>query len=167
MAIEERDKSDDLEGEARYIGGVIKRVSNFNMETLNGRKIFQKTTYLIQAFGIELGYEFNWYLYGVYSPDLADVGYKLQDIYDDVSESKFTNEENEKRFQEFLEFITPMKEDVHRLMINSSLHYLQEQNPDLHRDQLIEFLIEEKDLSDEKFDECVEEWQRMKDYGLV
>ena len=66
--------------EAEYIGGIIKRVSNFSMASLEDRKKFQKTIYLLQAFGIDLGYEFIWYLHGPYSPELTRVGYAIEEI---------------------------------------------------------------------------------------
>lgn len=168
LAIENPKDVNGVKKEADYIGGLVKRVSNFSMEDLPDRKIFQKTVYLMQAFGINLGYKFNWYLYGVYSPELADVGYAIAERYEDISQRRFTDEDDEERFQMFLEFIRPIKNDVKRLTIASSLHFLHERNQKLHKDQLIEFLIEEKDWDEEEdFDTCLTIWQRLEEYGLV
>lgn len=136
------------------------------MGSLEGRKQFQKTVYLIQAFDINLGYHFSWYIHGVYSPNLADIGYKLAEIYDEVTESQFSDPETEQRFKEFLSFIEPIKNDVVKLEITSSLHFLAENNPELQQDILIEFLLDEKDL-DADFDDCLEEWAYLQDAGLV
>lgn len=44
---------------------------------IDDRKTLQKAICLIQASGIDLGYEFNWYLKGPYSPALSDDYYNL------------------------------------------------------------------------------------------
>lgn len=163
-------KGNDDRTEAEYIGGIVKRIGNFDPErfraSIDHRKQFQKTIYLIQAFDIDLGYSFSWYIYGVYSPDLADVGYELAEIYDAVTETQFSDPAVETRFQEFLDFIEPMKNDVTKLEIASSLHFLRERNSDLDKDLLITWLLDEKSL-DASIDDCEEEWYYLKDHGLV
>ena len=47
------------------------------LENFEIRKIFQKTVYLLQELGINLGYHFGWYLNGPYSTSLADDGYEM------------------------------------------------------------------------------------------
>lgn len=158
----------ELEKEAHYIGGIIKRVGSFSNETLEDRKRFQKTVYLIQAFGIDLGYEFNWYVHGPYSPRLAKVGYKLEEIYDQVQPTKFSDETYQERFEEFLEFVDPIKKDVDRLEASASLHWLDQINPDLPHDILIEHLLEEEkeELALPKED-CEELWDKLYNYNVV
>ncbi|MBI5723275.1 MAG: hypothetical protein HZA50_04905 [Planctomycetes bacterium] len=39
------------------------------------RLILEKTIYLVQASGVNLGYFFQWYLRGPYCPDVADDGF--------------------------------------------------------------------------------------------
>jgi hypothetical protein len=41
------------------------------LKTFDDRLILQKTVYLVQQFGIPLGYSFSWYLRGPYSRDLT------------------------------------------------------------------------------------------------
>lgn len=159
---------EELEEEADYIGGIIKRVGTFSNETLEDRKRFQKTIYLIQAFGIDLGYEFNWYVHGPYSPKLAKVGYKLEEIYDDVTETKFADEEYEERFQNFMEFVDPIKEDVDQLEAAASLHWLSKVNEELPHDILIDYLLEEeKEDLDLTPEDCEWLWDRMYSAGIV
>lgn len=43
-----------------------------NVRTFDGRLTLQKSGYLLQRAGVPLGYHFNWYLRGPYSPDLTD-----------------------------------------------------------------------------------------------
>jgi len=161
----------DGDNPAEYIGGIIKRISNFDPERftdeLNERKKFQKTVYLIQAYRIDLGYDFSWYLHGPYSPDLADVGYELAEIYDEVEETKFSDPGIEEQFRHFLDFIEPLKDDVQMLEISASLHFLKQRNPGLNKDPLIEFLLSEKDSLDGTFDDCLDEWMYLEDHELV
>lgn len=49
------------------------------IRTLNDRKRVQKAIYLGQAAGADLGYDYNWYVHGPYSPELANDYYKLSE----------------------------------------------------------------------------------------
>ena len=51
----------------------------FKMDTFDDRLIVQKTIYLVQCLGINLGYHFSWYLKGPYSTSLASDGFSIQD----------------------------------------------------------------------------------------
>ena len=41
-----------------------------DMDNFNNRLIYQKVIYLMQNFGLSLGYGYSWYVKGPYSPDL-------------------------------------------------------------------------------------------------
>jgi uncharacterized protein YwgA len=47
------------------------------IDTINDRKRVQKAIYLAQAAGVNFGYDYNWYVHGPYSPELANDYYKL------------------------------------------------------------------------------------------
>ncbi len=47
------------------------------METINDRKRMQKLVYLFPKFGIDVDFNYNWHIYGPYSPHLADVLYEI------------------------------------------------------------------------------------------
>ena len=49
------------------------------IKTLNDRIRVQKAIYLAQAAGADLDYDYNWYLRGPYSPELANDYYKLSE----------------------------------------------------------------------------------------
>lgn len=51
----------------------------FQMNTFVDRLILQKSVYLIQSSGINLGYFFSWYLRGPYNSNLATDGFSIQD----------------------------------------------------------------------------------------
>lgn len=113
-----------------------------SLDTFSSRKQLQKLTYLIEAFGIFLGFRFRWYVHGPYSPRLTAVLYN-----DDKKESekivddKFPNEEKIiAKLKKFLE------RDIHSsrtLELIVSLHYLdylgQQQN--MKREEIIDQLV--------------------------
>ena len=159
---------DNLEEEAHYVGGIVKRIGNFSNDTLDDRKRFQKTVYLIQAFGIDLGYDFNWYVHGPYSPELAKVGYKLAEIYDEVRPTEFSDSRYKNRFQDFLDFVEPISNDVDKLEAAASIHWLERANPELPHDILIDYLLEEeKEELDLTPEDCEELWDPMYRFDIV
>ena len=116
------------------------------METFNDRLIFQKTVYLIQEFGIYLGYKnFSWYLRGPYSSELTKIGFELKDVYDELPQSgRFTDDDVEARFKEFL---------------------AKKKNPDKDEDAITQFLIGLKpNLSIENYEHA---WNYLERYNLI
>lgn len=61
--------------------GVPKQVKTFS-----DRLAMQKSIYLSQEFGINLGYFFRWYLHGPYSPSLSRDAYELVDAIKEIRE---------------------------------------------------------------------------------
>lgn len=59
--------------------GIPKRV-----ETFTDRLIIQKSVYLAQEFGINLGYFYRWYLHGPYSPSLSRDAYEIIDTIEEI-----------------------------------------------------------------------------------
>lgn len=104
-----------------------------SMDTLSQRVEFQKMTYLLQAFDVDIWYPFNWYLHGPYSTQLADDGFALASMdsskLDKLAEpySIEENRENLERMREFLQHlrgITPGLKDYERFELAASLHFL-------------------------------------------
>lgn len=98
------------------LGGFLKRIGSYDpeefLQSFNARLILQKTVYILKrGFEVDLGYPFNWYLRGPYSPSLAADAYRLTEVYDDVPELEFKDSQLEERFQRFLQFIEPNKKD--------------------------------------------------------
>ena len=95
------------------LGGIVKRVNyKFSMETFQDRLKLQKHIYLLKAFGLDLGYNYNWYLFGPYSPTLTKDGFELVKDTSSSEEVKFQKPENEKRFMEYLKFVDTKKDDA-------------------------------------------------------
>ena len=107
------------------LGYILKHVPGyeFSMDEFNDRLRFQKTVYLLQAFGINRGYNFSWYLRGPYCSLAAHDGYDLLDVYDSIPTGSkvFKSAEANKKFKKFCEFV--MRKSTTDLEIAASLHY--------------------------------------------
>jgi uncharacterized protein YwgA len=51
---------------------------DFNIQSVESRKLLQKVVYLAQALGLPVLYNFSWYVHGPYSPRLTKDYYELQ-----------------------------------------------------------------------------------------
>ena len=111
-----------------------------NIKTINDRKRVQKAVYLAEAAGAKLGYDYNWYVYGPYSPRLANDYYRLSEAILDneiPSGNEAANNQNIPKLKESilekLQSLAPIIEkpvgfDLAQedwLELTSSLHYLQ------------------------------------------
>ncbi len=110
----------------KILGGLLKRIDNFNMSSFKGRLILQKTIYLLEKFGINLGYNFSWYVYGPYCPHLTDDGFELEEIYIENPEVAFIDKKMEGNFNRFKKFIWGVKNDTQLLELLASILYLKE-----------------------------------------
>jgi len=105
-----------------------------NLTTLSSRKIYQKITYFIQEFGLNLNYTFNWYIYGPYSPELTREAFEIYSIGDPLSlfkEELPKLKRNEKKilckvktFLEEVDKLSRNKEQEYWIELLSSVHYL-------------------------------------------
>lgn len=123
-----RDRKDAL-------GGLLKRIGSFEpslfQSDFDARLILQKTVYLMEQFGLNIGYYFSWYLRGPYSPSLARDTYALVKSYREVQAVKFANPSQERRFCEFLTFIKPFSRNQAYLEKIASIHFLYKMYPHL------------------------------------
>ena len=107
------------------LGYILKHIPGyeFSVDGFDDRLRFQKTVYLLQAFGINRGYDFSWYLRGPYCTDAAHDGYDLCDVYDSIPTGKkvFKSNRANKRFKEFCKFID--NKSTTYLEIASTLHF--------------------------------------------
>lgn len=55
--------------------GLIFRGLRISIDSLDDRIIAQKKVFLLQELGINLGYSYNWYIHGPYSPTLTSYLY--------------------------------------------------------------------------------------------
>ncbi len=101
-------------------------LSRPDMEDFDERLRLQKIVYLLWAHGISLGYGFNWYVRGPYSPKLASDGYAIDDeVFEMGSRIRFNNEEEVvESLNHFKEILGEKINNPLYLEILASLHYI-------------------------------------------
>ena len=151
------------------IGGLLKRIGNFDPQQFSGdfdgRLIFQKSIYLMQAFGLYIGIPFSWYLHGPYSTVLAKHGYELARKYEKVPIIRFAKESSEERFQLFIDFLGTRKDDAVWLEALASIHFLRSTYPNLRRKEIISMVLRKQ--SHLTSEECGEAWNYLVKYKLI
>jgi hypothetical protein len=122
---------------------------NFNSGTLGERMISQKAMYILQKMGVGTDYSFNWYIYGVYSQELADdlyLGGKPSDI--PLSEKMMDV------INKFRSFSEGYFNDPSFFELASSIIYLWREEPFVDKERIFEKIVMRKPhLNDpERFD---------------
>jgi uncharacterized protein YwgA len=117
------------------LGGILYRIGNFDSKSFqsdfNSRLVLQKTIYLMEQFGLNIGYYFSWYLRGPYSPALTRDAYELTKFYSQIQPVRFAGPLMENRFREFLNFVRPIAENPLYLEKIASIHFLLSVYPNL------------------------------------
>jgi uncharacterized protein YwgA len=147
------------------LGRLLKRLDRFNVASFTDRLIFQKTVYLLQAKGVFLGYSFNWYLHGPYSPVLARDGFELSTIYDGLYAYAFREPKIEASFEEFRKFIGSNGSNPDWLEAAASIHFLRKAFPFETRDQTIKRVMAKGAHLSKKL--CEKVWAALVDSGLI
>jgi uncharacterized protein YwgA len=63
--------------------GMVFQALRVKKDSFDSRIISQKKIFLLQEMGIDIGYSYNWYIRGPYSPDLANYIYDNLDMLKD------------------------------------------------------------------------------------
>lgn len=121
-----------IEPRAVNLGYILKMVPHApdGMSTFDDRLRLQKLIYMVEAFGVYLGYDFSWYLRGPYCTRLAKTGFELEQIADKIEDdpgTKFADPYMQKRFEKAIRFIARIMDgpsDTERLEIAASIHLL-------------------------------------------
>lgn len=74
--------------------GIVFQEMAVSKDTFEDRLICQKKVYLLQELGTDLGYRYNWYVRGPYSPSLTNYVYTNLDVLrsQDFSEFKLSQD---------------------------------------------------------------------------
>jgi uncharacterized protein YwgA len=146
----------------------------FKIDGFMDRLITQKTVYLAQAAGVNLGYYYHWYLYGPYSPSLTRDEFAIAaDIASEMDESKGwkLDERSLQRLQRirglFAEAETDRDKLAKKLELLASVHFLIDRKQASKADaSRITATLERfnKDFSKEDVEEALEELQT---YGFL
>lgn len=147
------------------LGMVLKNLDNFDTTTFNGRLILQKTVYLMQAFGICLGYEFGWYLRGPYCTALTKHGLALNDTYRSVPRGSFGDENVQAQFSSFLRFMEDKKHDADRLEILASIHFLTRLHPKMDRSAILTKVKNKQEYFTEK--QRKDAWRELQKRSMI
>lgn len=107
--------------------------SSIDPTVFNNRLIYQKTIYLLQYSGISLGYRFNWYIRGPYSPDLTSTIFEVNEnpsIYSESKSIRFKDQEGiERKIKKFSKALGDNSQNPEFLEILASVAYLNENDP--------------------------------------
>jgi len=109
----------------------------------------QKTIYLLQAFGLQLGYGFSWYRYGPYSQDLVQDAYTVLRSEEckyktDTISWKFSKSSLEK-FEKFEKICRDVLRDTDKLELAASVDFVRKTwYPDVEETEFIKLFKERK-----------------------
>lgn len=159
----------DEETKTLVLGGVLRRIGNFEPDlfptSFDARLVFQKTVYLLQAFGLYMGFTFSWYIRGPYSPMVARYGYQLAKLKRKVPLVRFARAKSEMRFKEFLDFLGSRNNDAEWLEIIASIHLLKKLYPRKSKSKILELVAQKQPHF--SMHECTEAWNHLREYGLL
>lgn len=144
----------------------------FKIEGFQDRLIMQKSVYLAQAAGVNLGYYYHWYLYGPYSPSLTRDEYTIAtdvSVGLDESEGWKLDDKSSQRLEGIRGIFTEPERDklAKKLELLASVHFLIERKQvskvDTNRITTTLKLFK-KDFSEEDVKKALGE---LKTYGLL
>ena len=150
----------------RYeVAAILNDIGNFDMSNFKGRLTLQKTVYLLQSFGLNLGYVFKWYLHGTYCPTLASDGRAIEELAPNMPAIpiEFESEQAQRRYLEFKEFLADKKYDPAMLEISSSVCYLD--GLGLEKGEILELVKDKKPKF--SMEQCKAAWGDLEKYGVV
>jgi uncharacterized protein YwgA len=151
------------------LGGLLKRLGNFSPgafeRSFDERLIFQKTVYLLQSFGIYLGFSFSWYIRGPYCPLLAKYGYDLAKCFDRLSIVRFTNATLEQRFVAFVSFLNDRKNNAECLETLGSIHFLRDTYSGMKKSQILQMVQTKQPYL--TIQQCEEAWDYLIEHKLI
>ena len=136
---------DPPEPDVVRLGLVLRHLDNFDVSGHDGLLIFQKSVYLLQAFGIYLDYEFSWYARGPYSSRLARHGFALQRVYDRLAiPCSFSDRPTQRRLESFLLFMADKRDDPAVLKALASVHFTSRICRDLDGPEVVARVLEKQ-----------------------
>jgi len=122
-----------LEELAGFVKALKKIGFNFNVNRFNHRLKLQKYVFLARRYGIDLGYRFNLYIRGPYSPELANDYYSLKE---DMPKEHVDLPEN------FFKLVKGKSERW--LELAATLVMIKERYPDISDEEMIDLVIGNK-----------------------
>lgn len=106
-------------------------LGDLNLQSFQNRLKYQKKIYLLQLFGLDLGYRYNWHIHGPYCPSLTSDLFTLKEEVEVEKERDYENyklKENFKRKTDQVKKLWRKKPDSVNdalwVELLASLHYL-------------------------------------------
>lgn len=144
----------------RLTVGLLNRLGKYGVGSFRARLVLQKTIYLLQAFGIYLGYQFRWYLRGPYSTELTKDAFGLERDWARYPAVTFANQQIEHRLRQFLSFIGNHSQDDVWLETAASAHFLVRTYGETNRNIIFgKIKAKQPHVTRRMFDSCWEELQ--------
>ncbi|MEM3594689.1 MAG: hypothetical protein QXS27_08150 [Candidatus Jordarchaeaceae archaeon] len=122
---------------------------NFNKDSFEDRIKLQKYVRIAKLFGLDLGYRFNLYLRGPYSPDLASDYYGLSGPMPELA--RLDNFDSKK----FLKMVRD--KDTRWLETAATIISVKDNNPGISDDRVIAIVAEIKNIGEEEVSEVFSE----------
>ena len=152
-------------GMDRYeLAAILKDVGNFSMDDYEGRIALQRTVCILQAFGVDLGYRFGWYLHGPYCKALFRDGHEAGMVAGGLPEAgvSFEGEETQERYERFKEFMRGKGREPALLGTGASICHLAAAGID--RDAVLDAAADRAELGRGR---CATMWDELEGYGVV
>jgi uncharacterized protein YwgA len=134
-----------------------------SVATFEERKKVQKLVYLLQLFGVRLGFSYSWYLHGPYSPDLTKVLFDALANPKSIHVSEDVFKDDEKKIQKLKAFLGNRIGSTDFLELLVSLHYVKKagDSQGASKQDILRFLKEKKPFfTEEEIAEC---WNRLQE----
>jgi len=109
--------------EAAFTIAVLRKLKCASISTLDERVTCQKLVYFANELGIIPKYEFNLYLKGPYSPQLARDLYALSNHFEKVPEADFISKNTEDSFKRLDDLLTRTSKNPRTLEVMATLHF--------------------------------------------
>lgn len=76
------------------VNGLVFQALGVGKDTFDDRLLSQKKIFLLQELGVDIGYSYNWYVRGPYSPDLTTYIFNNLDVLreQDFSQYRFSDD---------------------------------------------------------------------------
>ena len=111
--------------QAMDLAFVLRNIPGYehDMGSYGGRQRLQRLVYMLQAFGVNIGYDYNWYLAGPYDTLLMACAYVLEKFWRHVPAEpvRFKGSVAQERWLRFLAFVS--RDGARRLGLAVALHY--------------------------------------------
>jgi len=117
-----------MQVDAKGILYMIAKRFDLKRDSIEDRLKLQKTIYLLEAYGMQLGYGFSWYKYGPYSQDLVRDAYTVlrseKNVYENATSSWRFSETTEGKIGEFKNNYASVLDDLQQLELVASVDFV-------------------------------------------